>query len=126
MCNLYSVTKGQQAIREFTRAMRDRTGNLPPLPAIFPDMMAPVMRTADDGERELRMMRWGMPCPPQCGSRPIHATAMPAILTTPEEMDAWLAAPVEEALRLQRALPAGVLRVVARGEREDAGRQTAL
>ena len=32
MCNLYSITKGQQAIREFTRAMSDRTGNLPPLP----------------------------------------------------------------------------------------------
>ena len=32
LCNLYSVTKGQQAIREFTSAMRDRTGNLPPLP----------------------------------------------------------------------------------------------
>jgi hypothetical protein len=37
LCNLYSVTKGQQAICEFTGAMRDRTGNLPPLPSIFPD-----------------------------------------------------------------------------------------
>ena len=36
MCNLYSVTKGQQAIRELAGAMRDRTGNLPPLPGIFP------------------------------------------------------------------------------------------
>ncbi|SDE42108.1 hypothetical protein SAMN04487779_103512 [Belnapia rosea] len=27
MCNLYSITKGQQAIRELTRAMADRTGN---------------------------------------------------------------------------------------------------
>jgi hypothetical protein len=32
MCNLYSITKGQAAIIEFTRAMRDTTGNLPPLP----------------------------------------------------------------------------------------------
>ncbi len=32
MCNLYSMTKGQQAIREFTRATINRTGNLPPLP----------------------------------------------------------------------------------------------
>ena len=31
LCNLYSVTKGQQAIRELAGAMRDRTGNLPPL-----------------------------------------------------------------------------------------------
>jgi hypothetical protein len=29
MCNLYSITKGQWAIIEFTRAMRDTTGNLP-------------------------------------------------------------------------------------------------
>ena len=63
MCNLYSLTKGQQAIREFTRAMRDSTGNLPPLPGIFPDTMAPVVRTAPDVERELCLMRWGMPGP---------------------------------------------------------------
>lgn len=37
MCNLYSLTKGQAAIRELARAMRDTTGNLPPLPGIFPD-----------------------------------------------------------------------------------------
>jgi hypothetical protein len=32
MCNLYSVTKGQQTIRDLARAMNDRTGNLPLLP----------------------------------------------------------------------------------------------
>ena len=63
MCNLYSVTKGQQAIREAFRAMTDRTGNLPPLPGIFPDQMAPVVRHGVDG-RELAMLRWGFPCPP--------------------------------------------------------------
>jgi hypothetical protein len=31
VCNLYSMTKSQAAIRELTRAMFDRTGNLPPL-----------------------------------------------------------------------------------------------
>ena len=41
MCNLYAVTKGQQAIRDLTRAMADRTGNLPPLPGIYPDYPAP-------------------------------------------------------------------------------------
>jgi hypothetical protein len=30
MCNLYSLTKGQEAIRQLTKAMRDTTGNLPP------------------------------------------------------------------------------------------------
>jgi len=29
MCNLYSIAKGPQAIREFARATRDTTGNLP-------------------------------------------------------------------------------------------------
>ncbi|MBP0618226.1 SOS response-associated peptidase [Jiella mangrovi] len=62
MCNLYSVTKGQQAIRDFTRATQDRTGNLPPLPGVFPDYAAPVVRNGEGG-RELTMMRWGMPSP---------------------------------------------------------------
>jgi putative SOS response-associated peptidase YedK len=72
MCNLYSLTKGQAAIRELARAMRDTTGNLPPLPGIFPDQMAPVVRTARDGdERELAMMRWGFPPVAKPGARPI-------------------------------------------------------
>lgn len=50
--------------------------------------------------------------------KPIHAKAMPVILTTAEEMEAWLTAPVEEALRLQRPLPADMLRIVARGEKQ--------
>jgi hypothetical protein len=45
MCNLYSLTKGQQAIRELARAMSDRTGNLPLMPGIYPDYRAPVVRT---------------------------------------------------------------------------------
>lgn len=64
MCNLYSETKSQTAIRQWARVMRDHTGNLPTLPAIFPDMMAPIVRKAPDGERELVMLRWGMPSPP--------------------------------------------------------------
>ncbi len=63
MCNLYSLTKGQQAIRELARAMRDTTGNLPLLPGIFPDYAAPIVRTGVDGVRELVKARWGMPSP---------------------------------------------------------------
>jgi len=44
MCNLYSMTKNQAAIIALTRAMRDTTGNLPTLPGIFPDYMAPIVR----------------------------------------------------------------------------------
>jgi hypothetical protein len=61
MCNLYSQTKGQQAILEFTRAARDATGNLPMQPGIYPDYSAPIVRNGPDGERELAMARWGMP-----------------------------------------------------------------
>ena len=59
MCNLYSLTKGQAAIRDWFRAGHDRTGNLPLFPGIFPDQSAPIVRNAADGERELVMARWG-------------------------------------------------------------------
>jgi putative SOS response-associated peptidase YedK len=61
VCNLYSIIKSQDAIRDFTKAVRDITGNLPPMPGVFPDYMAPVVRNAPDGVRELAKLRWGMP-----------------------------------------------------------------
>lgn len=213
MCNLYSLTKGQAAIVALVRAMRDRTGNMPPLPGIFPDMSAPVVRTGDDGTREMLMMRWGFPPPPNMREivtnvrntkggfwrkwlepqnrclvpatsfaewtdtkpktthwfalsqelsqerplfffagiwrswigprgpkknpvqgehllysilttqsndlvRPIHAQAMPVILTTPDECEAWMKAPVDEAPTLQRPLPNDALKIVASGRRK--------
>jgi hypothetical protein len=33
MCNLYSMTKSREAALAYTRAMRDKTGNQPPLSA---------------------------------------------------------------------------------------------
>ena len=63
MCNLYSITKGQAAIRQFTRALRDRTGNLPSMPSVFPDAAAPIVRAGEDGARELTLARWGLPSP---------------------------------------------------------------
>jgi putative SOS response-associated peptidase YedK len=212
MCNLYSLTKGQAAIVAIVRALRDHTGNMPPLPGIFPDYMAPIARTGADGLRELVMARWGMPGPPQFGGppmtnirntksahwrpwlgpasrclvpwtsfceyadtkpkktptwfalgddrplaffagiwtpwngtrgtkknpvegehqlfgflttdanaevAPVHPKAMPVVLTTSDEIETWLTAPVEEALKLQRPLPNGSLKIVATGERED-------
>jgi putative SOS response-associated peptidase YedK len=212
MCNLYSQTKGQAAIIALTRALRDTTGNLPPMPGIFPDYPAPVVRNAPDGVRELAMARWGMPGPPQFGGAPItnirnvksphwrawlkpenrcvvpctsfceyadnkprktptwfaladerplaffagvwttwhgrrgtksnpvegehtlfgflttdanaevgaiHPKAMPAILTTAEEIETWFTAPADQALKLQRPLPDGTLKIVATGEKED-------
>jgi putative SOS response-associated peptidase YedK len=212
MCNNYSLTKSQAVIIAYVRAMRDRAGNLPPMTGIFPDYLAPIVRTAPDGVRELAMARWGMPGPPAYGGapvtnirntnsphwrgwlkpenrclvpftsfceyadtkprktptwfafsedrpltlfagiwttwrgkrgsksnpiegehqlygfltteanaevRPIHPKAMPVILTTAAEIEQWLTAPAEEALKLQRALPDGSLKIVATGEKED-------
>ncbi|CUH31304.1 hypothetical protein JSE7799_00905 [Jannaschia seosinensis] len=62
VCNLYSMTASQAAIRELADAMTDRTGNLQRLPAIFPNAVAPVVCNGFDG-RDLVMMRWGMPSP---------------------------------------------------------------
>lgn len=207
MCNLYSMTKTREAVVAFTRAMRDQTGNQPPLPAIFPDQMAPVARTASDGVREVLNMRWGFPPPPSGGRpvtnirnlkssfwrawmkpqyrcvvpvtsfceytdtrpkiahwfalaqdrplfafaglwrpwtgvrgkeegehllfafltteandlvRPIHAKAMPVMLTD-GEIETWLEAPEEEALKLAKPFDAGRMRIVLSGPREDAG-----
>jgi putative SOS response-associated peptidase YedK len=217
LCNLYAVTKGQQAIRELTGAMRDRTGNLPPLYGVFPDYSAPIVRNQPEG-RELTMARWGMPSPAfalkgknsdpgvtnirnvasphwrrwlgienRCvvpftsfsenevlpdGTHPpvwfafdetrplaffagiwtrwtsvrkvkegettndvfaflttepnkvvgaIHPKAMPVILTERAEIDIWMTAPPEEALKLQRPLPDDALMIVAREEKKDEG-----
>jgi putative SOS response-associated peptidase YedK len=211
MCNLYSMTKNQDAIRRLFNVQHDRTGNMPPLPGIFPDYLAPIVRSTPDG-RELIMGRWGMPGPPQYGgalttnirnvksahwrvwlrpanrcvvpftsfceyadtkprktptwfalsdSRPlaffagiwttwhgkrgtkanpvegehllygflttganaevgaIHPKAMPVILRTPDEIDAWLMCPAEDVPTMQRPLPDYALKIVAMGEKED-------
>jgi hypothetical protein len=51
------------------RVVNRYVGNLPPMPGVFPDYPAPVIRNADT-ERELTMMRWGMP-PPKVGGPPV-------------------------------------------------------
>ena len=210
------MTSTQQAVRDLARTLRDLTGNMPPLPDIFPDYPAPIVRN-NRGTRQLAMARWGMPSPEfalqgrksdpgitnvrnvkskhwrpwlsvECrcvvpftsfaenevladGSRPpvwfalgedrplaffagiwtswtsvrkvkegentndlfaflttepnkevaaIHPKAVPVILTKPEEIETWMTAPTEEALKLQRSLPDGALQIVARGSKKDA------
>jgi putative SOS response-associated peptidase YedK len=207
MCNLYSITRTQEAMRRLFRVRRDLLGNFPGLPGVFPDTMAPIVRTARDGARELSLMRWGFPPPPNLGMapvtnvrnlkspywrgwlkpewrclipatsfcewtdtrpkvthwfaldesrplfafagiwrlwtrerkgeagekrlfsfltsdsndvvRPIHAKAMPVLLTTEHEWNTWLEGSIADAIALQRPLPNELLRIVARGEKND-------
>jgi len=58
-------------------------------------------------------------CEPNAEVGAIHPKAMPVILRTREEIDIWMTAPPEEALRLQRPLANGSLTIVARGEKQD-------
>jgi putative SOS response-associated peptidase YedK len=235
MCNLYSITTNQAAIIALFRVVNRYVGNLAPMPGVFPDYKAPIVRNGAEG-RELATARWGMPSSqhaimeatkkraakveakgkpvdfkellrmepdsgttnirnvkskhwtrwlgvetrcvvpfnsfsefnkPQGGdiwfafdeTRPlacfagiwtnwtsvrklkegettndifaflttepnaevgaIHPKAMPVILTTPDEVETWMTAAPDEALKLQRPLRDGSLQIVARGVKED-------
>jgi putative SOS response-associated peptidase YedK len=240
MCNLYSITTNQAAIIALFRVVNRYVGNLAPMPGVFPDYNAPIVRNGAKG-RELATARWGIPSSqhalmeatkkraakleakgkfvdfkqllqmePDGGTtnirnlkskhwtrwlgvenrcvvpfnsfsefnkaeggdiwfaldetRPlacfagiwtkwtsvrkvkegettndifaflttepnaevgaIHPKAMPVILTTPDEVETWMTAPPDEALKLQRPLPDETLRIVARGVKEDPVGQT--
>ena len=58
---------------------------------------------------------------PNAVVKPIHSKAMPVILTSEDEIERWMTAPPVDALKLQRPLPDGALRIVARGRRQDSG-----
>jgi putative SOS response-associated peptidase YedK len=70
MCNLYSITTNQAAIIALFRVINRYVGNLPPMPGVFPDYPAPVIRNTDAGT-EMATMRWGMPPPPRTGGPPV-------------------------------------------------------
>lgn len=63
MCNLYTMTRTQEAVRRLFPDMRDMTGNLAPMPSIYPDQSAPIIRKGADGVWEMTLARWGMPSP---------------------------------------------------------------
>ncbi|SEN42399.1 Putative SOS response-associated peptidase YedK [Paracoccus alcaliphilus] len=62
MCNLYSNTSTQEAMRRIIESLSDQAGNLQP-GMFYPDQMAPIVRHGADGP-ELVKARWGMPSPP--------------------------------------------------------------
>ena len=70
MRNLYNLITPQSEIRAAFGVAHDHAGNLPPLPGIFPDQRAPIVRVAE-GERVLEMFRWGIPGPKAFGEHPV-------------------------------------------------------
>jgi putative SOS response-associated peptidase YedK len=61
MCNLYAMNRGRTEVTGWARAAVDRNDNQPPMSGVYPDYAAPVVTRAEDGSRELRDLRWGMP-----------------------------------------------------------------
>jgi len=53
MCNLYSIATNQAAIAALFRVVNRYVGNLAPMPGVFPDYPAPVVRNTG-GERRWR------------------------------------------------------------------------
>ena len=76
------------------------------------------VRKVKEGETENDIFAF-LTTEPNAIVAPIHPKAMPVILTTAEEVEAWLTAPTKEALALQRPLPEDALQIVARGKKED-------
>jgi putative SOS response-associated peptidase YedK len=53
--------KSRASIAAIVHALTDRNNNQPPMSGVYPDYAAPVVVRGDDGAREMRNMRWGMP-----------------------------------------------------------------
>ena len=60
MCNLHSITTNEAAIIALFRVVNRYVGNLAPMPGVFPDYSAPIVRTGAEG-RVRATARWGMP-----------------------------------------------------------------
>jgi putative SOS response-associated peptidase YedK len=69
------------------------------------------VRRVKDGRGEFDLYAF-LTTQPNAVVKPIHPKAMPVILTTPEDIEAWMTAPWPEAARLQRPAPADALVIV--------------
>jgi putative SOS response-associated peptidase YedK len=62
MCNLYSMNRTRDEVRVLIGALRDLTANQAPLPGIYPDYQAPIVRV-ESGRSIVANARWGPPSP---------------------------------------------------------------
>ena len=84
------MLKSQEAMRRLFDGLVDRAGNMPPLPGIYPDYSAPIIRNGAEG-RELVMARWGMPTPPQyLAGKKVDRGVTNIRQTTSSHWRAWL------------------------------------
>jgi putative SOS response-associated peptidase YedK len=72
------------------------------------------VRKVKDGETEDDLFAF-LTCPPNTVVGKVHPKAMPVILTEPEEWEAWLSAPIEQARFLQRPLADEILARIEEG-----------
>ena len=59
MCNLYSLNGTHEEIGKYLKVSHNRMGQFPEQLTMFPAREAPIVRLAEDGERELVTMSWG-------------------------------------------------------------------
>jgi hypothetical protein len=85
VCNLCSIQTNQAAIAALFRVVNRYVGNLAPMPGVFPDYPAPVIRNTNNGS-ELAMMRWGMPPPLSTSGIRRHRTGAAG---SSQRADAW-------------------------------------
>ena len=57
MCNLYSITTNQAAISALFRVVNRYVGNLAPMPGVFPDYKAPIVRNGAEGRESAYQFR---------------------------------------------------------------------
>jgi putative SOS response-associated peptidase YedK len=61
VCNLYAMMRSRAEAAQLARAFSDVNNNQPPMSGIFPDYAAPIITRTQQGERQMRDVRWGMP-----------------------------------------------------------------